>query len=425
MAVVLACFALLLCSIAAGDVVFFVDDNIRPLEGTVTEAEGKLTVKLEDGTELLFESRDVREIVKGKTKRDLYLEKLAAADWSKLESIFELSKWCTWLGLPDEAALLQIEILRRDPDNEAVHKALGHVLRNGRWVSAALPESFGEEFKNDRKPGDLIEVKGRNFVVVTDTSEKFGKFVADYLDTFADAVEKRFKGRLSFKTRSDKPRLIIYSDHAQYQAHWTKVQDAVLPRGLLPIETPRERDKYNPDQFSCFYSPNTFELVVWRYDDKAGRVPLRRNVQLLAGYGLYSKGLGGYRSMFKNPRFIMEGFGQALADCTVENGDLIFALPPADLISGLKSGREQFDHSSLFKIDPLAYFEKDTASHRALSWAFARFYFETSDRALSAAYVSLVKKDVAGAVRIDDYRALVKNYAEVDRQIGKFVAELK
>ena len=114
-----------------------------------------------------------------------------------------------------------------------------------------------------------------------------------------------------------------------------------------------------------------------------------------------------------------------IADCTVENGDLVFALPPAGMLAGLKSGRDKFDHADLFKIDPLAYFEKDTVSHRALSWAFARFYFDTDERALAAAYISLLKKDAAGAVRLDDYRILVKNHADVDRQIAKYIAELK
>ncbi len=256
-------FAMLLLASAAGwaDVVFFVDESISPIEGTATEADGKLTVKLADGRELQFESREIREVVKGRMKRDLFDEKFAAVDWSKLDEVFKLGEWCDWMGLTDERALILVEILRRDPDNEAVHKALGHVLRNGRWVSAALPESFGEEFKNDRKPGDLVEVKGKNFVVVTDTSEGFGKFVADYLDTFADAVEKRFKGKLTVRIRGDKPRLYIYCDKAQYLAHWTKTQDAVLPRGLLPIETPRDRDKYIPNEYSCFIVPASSEQI--------------------------------------------------------------------------------------------------------------------------------------------------------------------
>lgn len=123
--------ALLLAAATCADVVVLADG--RRIEGVIVSADEKEVV-LDSGLgRLTFKRADVVDLVYKKTRRQIYDEKLEAAesagDW------FALGEWCLENKMRKKAPVCFERALELDPGHEAAHRALGHVLHEGEWMT--------------------------------------------------------------------------------------------------------------------------------------------------------------------------------------------------------------------------------------------------------------------------------------------------
>ncbi len=410
------CFA---ASFVAADVVFFKGDK-KPLEGKVFEKDGKKYVRTAEGEEIEFDPAEVERIVEGKGLLDIYFEKLAATDAEDIDALFELAMWCDRVGLDDKKAVLLLEILKRDPDNIRVHEYLGHVLRNGRWTVPG-EEGFGEKIPNTLKKGEFVNREGKYFTVRTDTSPQFAEYAVEFLDRFCEAVIDHFAGELKIRMGREKPLVIVLADYDEYRQVFKDFVGEIIREERGGLLKPKV-ESYAPEPFTCFLDPSRYRLVAYRYKKGKNRTSLRENMRKLAGYGIYIFGLGGYRNLYKSPRFLCEGFAGHLSQSHLEGDSLVLDEPSERLRRRLFDLKE-IRLKALYAVDPLSYYKKDMSGHSALSFAFVRFMLE-GDARLRKKFIKLVKKDASGGLRPDFFRRVIGDPEQIGRRFREFVNSL-
>ena len=401
-----------------GDVVFFKGEKRKPVEGKVSEADGKVIVESEDGTKRKYDRSSVDRIVKGKNLLDIYGDKLAIIENGDTGAMFELALWCESVGLFDKKAVLMVAILRIDPDNERVHRYLGHLFRNGRWIRPGMGDAFGENIENTLTAGDFVDHKGKRFTVRTDTSPKFAKFVSDYLDKFCDAVALHFKGELNFKKKPDETVMIIFSKYGDYTEYFRDVVDSIVPEKQFGFLRPR-KDKYVPPEYSCFLDPKNKAFVTYRYKRKPNIRSLAANVRKLAGYGMYVKGLGAYGNLYKSARFLVEGFSEYISLGRLEGKNVVLGEAPDSLFTQAARSKS-FTVAGLFDIDPLSYYTEDMRAHTVLSWSLVQFMLSGERRKLRKLLLKAIKKDASGGLRKAAFKAIIRKSGPFEQAWGDF-----
>jgi len=128
----LRALALCLCAaLCAADVVVLKDG--RRIEGTVVrEDEQKVVVRTGLG-ELEFERARVQQILRGKTAREEFAEREAAARTA--DDFHALGQWAEGKQLPSLARKAWRRALELDPDHAAARAALGFVRHEGEWLT--------------------------------------------------------------------------------------------------------------------------------------------------------------------------------------------------------------------------------------------------------------------------------------------------
>lgn len=118
----------------------------RRIEGKVLEDSAtKVRVRTSLG-ELEFPRSEVVSIEKGKTKREEYEERRAAARTA--DEFCELGLWCEKKHMRSEAKGCMERAIELDPDHAGAHGWLGHVSYRGEWMT---PEERERRMQADRE----------------------------------------------------------------------------------------------------------------------------------------------------------------------------------------------------------------------------------------------------------------------------------
>jgi|GEM_PF-3736492 len=112
----------------------------RELHGEVTESGDKVKIKTRNAEYTLRRSQ-VDKIVKAKSIRDAYREKLAALEEEDADGCYELAMWCKEKKLHNESKQLLNRALIFDPGHKKTRTALGYQLVDGAWVSSGAAKT--------------------------------------------------------------------------------------------------------------------------------------------------------------------------------------------------------------------------------------------------------------------------------------------
>jgi hypothetical protein len=130
--------ALGLIGAAAGDVVLLKGGG--SVRGKVLPEPGNaktVTVLMDRGkTPLTFRKDQVLEVVPEPSILDEYLpRRLAVADSTRAEDLYDLAAWCMSHKLPDLAQVHYQATLALDPGHDEAHRRLGHSQVGDRWLT--------------------------------------------------------------------------------------------------------------------------------------------------------------------------------------------------------------------------------------------------------------------------------------------------
>lgn len=127
-----AAIVLGLAALALGDVVHF--KNGGSIEGKVVPTDTGVTVKLPAG-EVHISKDAIARIEQKPTALDEYEKRAAKLKQDDAEAHYKLGLWAQGLGLKPQAKTHLLRAVALEPDHAAAHKALGHRLVNGKWMS--------------------------------------------------------------------------------------------------------------------------------------------------------------------------------------------------------------------------------------------------------------------------------------------------
>ncbi|MDZ7816013.1 MAG: hypothetical protein U5N86_08440 [Planctomycetota bacterium] len=417
--IALATFALLLvCTFAAADVVFFVDGERKPVEGKVTEKDGKVFVETSDGGELEFDSADVARIVRGKGLDDLYAERLDAVDGGDLDALYMLALWCDRVGLVGRKAQLMVEILRRDPDHAGVHTYLGHVYVRGKWINPRGGEQFGDEIDNTLGKGKFTEVDGERFLVRTDTSKEFGELCSQHVEYLFTAVQDALGEAVEFRKNPEHPQLIILQDYEEY---FEKYREAAA---LCP-DADFAQDGPPVPRRSCFLHPRKGYLVTYRFEGKRGEVPFRAILQKMTGLAIYYHYMGPSKPDRPNRGFA-EGFGCLIQNSYVRpDGALSFSYVPQQWKEVLRGSA--VNPELVFSSGHKGLFGPRWRDIALQSYALHRYMMYAAGGTYGADYVRAVKADLNVGLSFDKIMPSDKKMGQLleawDRYVRSGLAE--
>jgi len=141
------------CMAAAGTVRADVIDltNGRHWEGTITSESADAVVIQTFGGPVTVARSDIADITRGPTRQQLYQERRAETSDDDLAAQLSLARWCREQDLDREADYHYALALGLEPANAEAHKALGHTLVDGHWLTH-------EELMRSR---GLVQYKGR------------------------------------------------------------------------------------------------------------------------------------------------------------------------------------------------------------------------------------------------------------------------
>jgi hypothetical protein len=155
----LCALALLLATaLARADVVVLTDG--RRIEGTVVRDDDEKVVVRTGLGELEFERALVKEIRRGKTARQEFAEREAAARTA--DDFHALGQWAQGRKLPSLARKAWRRAIALDPDHAAARAALGYVRHEGEWMTPAERDArVRARQEAQRRAQGLVEHEGR------------------------------------------------------------------------------------------------------------------------------------------------------------------------------------------------------------------------------------------------------------------------
>jgi hypothetical protein len=124
--------ALALAVPARADVVYLT--NGRSVEGKVTEAAGRVTVAMTQGS-VSFPRDQVKRIEKSESVVEVFERKRAALADGDAAARAALGTWARGEGMEAKAKELFREAMAIDPDQAKARQGLGFVLFNGKWMT--------------------------------------------------------------------------------------------------------------------------------------------------------------------------------------------------------------------------------------------------------------------------------------------------
>lgn len=99
-----------------------------------TEAETPVTVKTLTGAIVVIEREQIDSIQRRRLRVERY-ETLARTTPDDVDAQWDLAEWCRDNYLPRQREVHLRRVVKLDPQHERAHRALGHVNRDGTWVS--------------------------------------------------------------------------------------------------------------------------------------------------------------------------------------------------------------------------------------------------------------------------------------------------
>lgn len=133
----------ILTAVAVGDRVLLKDG--RTFEGNVTEADGKVLIKMAYGT-ISFPASEVAEIIRMPTPGDVLEWHLSQIDRSDPNALYQVAAWARDNDLSQRADELLREVLTLNPHHAQARRLLGYLRAEGKWmkVPQALQLSRGK-----------------------------------------------------------------------------------------------------------------------------------------------------------------------------------------------------------------------------------------------------------------------------------------
>ncbi|NOZ21973.1 MAG: hypothetical protein GXP25_12905 [Planctomycetes bacterium] len=129
----------LLVTPVLADVVHLKDG--RKFEGEVTEEGGRIIIRI-GSIKTAVDKDQVARIERRPTPRNEYKERLGKLPAGDPEALYDLGMWCLDKKLPTQANDCFQKVLTLNPGHREAHRRLGHVMRDGIWVSPC-PECGG------------------------------------------------------------------------------------------------------------------------------------------------------------------------------------------------------------------------------------------------------------------------------------------
>lgn len=148
---------LLLARPAPADVLVLADG--RRIEGTIVrETTAEVEIRTAFGT-FGFKRSEIVEIERGKTREELYGERLAACETA--EDFYRLGLWCEENRLKRRAEKIFSRAIEVDPQHEGARLKLGFVRYGGRWMTPAERDRRqAEDFAAEMRAKGLVEHAG-------------------------------------------------------------------------------------------------------------------------------------------------------------------------------------------------------------------------------------------------------------------------
>ena len=221
--------------------------------------------------EIRLKAVEVRSITPGKTRHDLYEERVRESDASDASANVALGDWCRDQGLTAEARRHWQRAIEIDPDHETARARLGFIRYEGRWLTE-------DEYRTAR---GLVKVKGewipaeearrRDADKLTrDALRKHEKTIRDCLVKLGSPLrDTRRKGKLALQAYAeslDDVRLAAFaSDVAEYyNAQWRVIREQMQADALTEIRATHAQLKRPIPTFTtslgAFSTPVTIQL---------------------------------------------------------------------------------------------------------------------------------------------------------------------
>lgn len=133
--------------------------NGRKLEGEVIDKGEKLEIKMEYGSVEVFKE-NVKKIIKGKSKKQIYKERVKKLNEDVIKSHLKLAMWCKKNELFDEMRAELKKILDIDPYHFKARKLLGNFKRKKGFFIKDAEKGIGNNIKKKslrKRPKNKIE----------------------------------------------------------------------------------------------------------------------------------------------------------------------------------------------------------------------------------------------------------------------------
>ena len=125
-------FIVLLAAAAGADVVYLADG--RRVEGRVIEESAdSVHVKIPNGIVTVVSRKEIKGIERGPSAAEVYQSMAAQAAPDDADARFQLGLWCRDHNLLAEADSEFNTAIEIDPEHEAAHEALGHLMTDDGW----------------------------------------------------------------------------------------------------------------------------------------------------------------------------------------------------------------------------------------------------------------------------------------------------
>lgn len=230
--------ALLVGAPALADVVHMADG--RRLEGAVSVEGGRVVVRQRWG-EVRVERAEVDRIEETDDPWDQLSRLQKELGQGTAEERYRLGEWARTQGFKAESQQAFLDVLRVDPDHPGARAALGYVLHEGRWVTAAdrnralgLVEHQGQWVTPDEKAKRLAE--GRE----ARAKERQAR---------EDARAEREQAKAAEKARKDQER----EDERQARLERRRAAELELAKARARLQAEEEAWARSPTRF--YYGP--------------------------------------------------------------------------------------------------------------------------------------------------------------------------
>ena len=108
--------------------------NGRVIEGDVVELPDKIRIRVEQGA-LTIQRDQVERVILKESWLSIYREKEVEVEDGSAGDHYRLGIWCRARFLARSAEAQLRLAIQKDPDHAGAHRALGHVFRDGEWMT--------------------------------------------------------------------------------------------------------------------------------------------------------------------------------------------------------------------------------------------------------------------------------------------------